>query len=402
MNLNQVKKLMDRKKNSSKGENGHALIIGGSEEYVTAVTLAGIAALRAGCDQVTIAAQDKVAWAINNYSLDLMTHKVRGSFSVKQAKEMVKLAERFDCVLLGNGITRKADKFCNHFIKKSSRFKVVDADALKSMCFKDFTNCIITPHEKELEIMLVNSGKEFLLPKLRSSNAKEKALILQGNLRYFLHNNNILCLKGPTDIILSRNKISLNRTGNQGMTKAGTGDILAGLAIGFLAKSGDMYKSAVAASYINGLAGDLELKKKGGYSFIASDLLEDFKTLLKFEKEGPRKEKHSVKRVAVPNPVEKEESKSTPKKVAKKTTKKTTKKSAAKKIPTKQVSKKKVAKKAKKVAKKQATKKKPAKKVAKKKPVKKKSKKPVAKKKPAKKSKKPVKKKATKKKSKRK
>ena len=318
MNLNQVKKLMDRKKNSSKGENGHALIIGGSEEYVTAVTLAGIAALRAGCDQVTIAAQDKVAWAINNYSLDLMTHKVRGAFSVKLAKEMVKFAEKFDCVLLGNGITRKADKFCNHFIKKSPRLKVVDADALKSMSFKDFTNCIITPHEKELELMLVNSGKEFLLPKLRSSNAKEKALILQGNLRYFLHNNNILCLKGPTDIILSRNKISLNRTGNQGMTKAGTGDILAGLAVGFLAMSGDMYKSAVAASYINGLAGDLELKKKGGYSFIASDLLEDFKTLLKFEKEGPKKEKHSVKKVAAPKSVEKAKSKPAPKKAAKK------------------------------------------------------------------------------------
>ena len=53
MNLNQVKKLMDRKKNSSKGENGYALIIGGSEDYVGAPALAGLAALRAGCDSVT-------------------------------------------------------------------------------------------------------------------------------------------------------------------------------------------------------------------------------------------------------------------------------------------------------------------------------------------------------------
>src|SRR3989344_5124285 len=123
MNLNQVKKLMERKKTSRKGENGRALIIGGSPEYVGALTLAGLGALRAGCDVVTIA------------------------------------AEKFDAVLIGNGITRKADKFCQYFIKKSPRPKVIDADALKSLSFKDFSNSILTPHETELEMMLVNSNK---------------------------------------------------------------------------------------------------------------------------------------------------------------------------------------------------------------------------------------------------
>ena len=60
MNINQVKKLMERKKTSHKGENGYALIIGGSEEYVGAVTLTGLAALRAGCDAVTVAAPEKL------------------------------------------------------------------------------------------------------------------------------------------------------------------------------------------------------------------------------------------------------------------------------------------------------------------------------------------------------
>ena len=123
--------------------------------------------------------------------------------------------------------------------------------------------------------MLLNSYKEFLLPKLRESNAKEKAEVLQGNLRYFLQNNNVLLVKGATDIVISRNKIAFNRTGNQGMTKAGTGDVLAGLTVGFLAKSKDLFKSAVAGSYINGYVGDALLKKKKGYTFIASDILED-------------------------------------------------------------------------------------------------------------------------------
>ena len=282
MNLNQIKKLMERKKTSHKGENGYALIIGGSEEYVGAVILAGLSAMRAGCDSVTIAAPEKVAWSVNRHSPDLITHKVKGSnFSIKNAKEMVKYAEKFDATLIGNGITRKADKFCQYFIRKSQKPKVIDADALKSLAFKDFNNSILTPHETELETMLVNSNKEFLLPKLRESNAKEKAEILQGNLRYFLQNNNILLVKGATDIIISRNKIAFNRTGNQGMTKAGTGDVLAGLIVGFLAKTQDPFKSAVAGSYINGFLGDILLKRRKGYTFIASDILEDLERISK-------------------------------------------------------------------------------------------------------------------------
>jgi len=276
MNINQIKKLMERKKTSHKGENGYALIIGGSEDYAGAVALAGLAALRSGCDSVAIAAPEKVAWTINRLSPDLITTKVKGThFSIKNAKEMVKYAEKFDATLIGNGVTRKADKFCQYFIKKSHKLKVIDADALKSLSFKDFNNAILTPHEAELEAMLVNSNKEFLLPKLRISNAKEKADILQGNLRYFLQNDNVLLIKGATDIIISKNKIAFNRTGNQGMTKAGTGDVLAGLTVGFLAKTKDLFKSAVAASYVNGWVGDMQLKKKKGYTFIASDIVED-------------------------------------------------------------------------------------------------------------------------------
>ena len=290
MNFNQVKKLMDRKKTSRKGENGHALVIGGSDEFVGAVVLAGLAALRAGCDMATVAAPEKVAWAVHQYTPDLMTYKVKGtSFNIKNAKEMVKYADKFDAVLIGNGVTRKADKFCQYFVHKSQKLKVIDSDALKSLSFKDFNNSVITPNEKELEMMLVNSNKEFLLPKLREANAKEKAEILQGNLRYFLQNNNVLLVKGPTDLIISSNKIGYNRTGNQGMTKGGTGDILAGLAVGFLAKSKDLFKSATAASFINGLTGDLLLRKKKGYTFLASDILEDLAKIQKADKKRSKK-----------------------------------------------------------------------------------------------------------------
>ncbi len=274
---------MERKKNAKKGENGQVLVIGGSEDNVGSLALAGLAALRAGCDIVTVASAEKIAWAVTRYTPDLLTFKIKGLalYTVKNAKEMVKLAERFDVVLIGSGVTRKADKFCQHFIKKSLKPKIIDGEVLKSLSFKDFNNAILTPTETELEIMLINSNKEFLLPKLRDSNVKERAEILQGNLRYFLQNDNILLIKGSTDIIISRNKIAFNRTGNQGMTKQGTGDVLAGLVAGFTAKSQDMFKSAVAASYINGFIGDQLFKQKKGYVFIASDIVDDLKRVQK-------------------------------------------------------------------------------------------------------------------------
>ena len=357
MNFNQLKKLMERKKTSHKGENGTALIIGGSEEYAGAVALAGLAALRAGCDSVTIAAPEKVAWSVNCYTPDLITHKIPGSnFNIKNAKDMYKFADIFDAVCIGNGITRKADKFCQYFIKKYELPKVVDADALKSMAFKDFHNSIITPHNAELEMMLINSGKEFLLPKLREADPKEKAEILQGNLRYFLHNNNVLLLKGPTDIIISRKKIAYNKTGNQGMTKAGTGDVLAGLAVGFLAKTQDLFKSAVAAAYINGLVGDQLLKQKQGYVFIASDILEDLEKIKKaVDKEQKETEKLTKKTIKKPKQVVK-------KTVAKKKVIKKKKPIIKKPAKKKTVAKKKVIKKKKPVTKKKITKNKPTKK----------------------------------------
>jgi ADP-dependent NAD(P)H-hydrate dehydratase / NAD(P)H-hydrate epimerase len=282
MDLNQVKKLMERKKYDKKNDNGSCLIIGGSETYPGAAALAGLAALRAGCDTVTVASTNKVAWAINSLTPDLITKKVTANnFNIKNAKDMVKLAENYDVTCLGNGITKKADKFCQYFIKKSKKLKVVDADALTTTKFKDHVNSILTPNHKELEEMLINSEKGFILPKLLDKKPREVAKILQGNLRYFLQNNNVLVIKGSTDIIISKNKISYNKTGNPAMAKAGTGDVLAGLAAGFLAKTKDLFKSAEAATFINGLIADEINKKSKAYTLIASDIVEDLKNIKK-------------------------------------------------------------------------------------------------------------------------
>ena len=54
--------LKKRKKTAKKGDNGRVLVIGGSRDYVGAITFAGLAALRSGVDLVNVAAPEKVGW----------------------------------------------------------------------------------------------------------------------------------------------------------------------------------------------------------------------------------------------------------------------------------------------------------------------------------------------------
>ena len=119
----------------------------------------------------------------------------------------------------------------------------------------------MTPHNKEFEIFLMNSEiNEKTIKKISNEkNIQKKSILIQKNLKKFLNKNNVILLKGEVDAIISKDKIKYNKTGNAGMTKAGTGDVLAGLCVGFLAQSKDLFQSAVNAAYFNGLIGDILL-----------------------------------------------------------------------------------------------------------------------------------------------
>jgi NAD(P)H-hydrate epimerase len=146
-------------------------------------------------------------------------------------------------------------------VKNIKKPLVIDADGIKAISLGDVDNAILTPHRKEFELLLNNS------------KIKEKEL--KKNIR-----NNIIIKKGKMDLIITKNITFQNKTGNEGMTKGGTGDVLAGLAAGFLAQKLTPLQSAINAAYINGKIGDY-LKTKKGYSFIASDLINDYSQIKK-------------------------------------------------------------------------------------------------------------------------
>lgn len=272
---NILKKIVPRKKKSHKGDFGKVLIIGGSYQYPGAPLLAGLAAkavLRSGADYVTVVAPEKVAWNIHTVCPDIVTVKVpvderNGCFETKHAKRVIAFARNYDVILMGCGMGGNSDAFIRTVARAITKPKVIDADAIKALSLGEVKNAIFTPHAMEYSALIKNSNIRNML------RLQEDYLGM-----------NVILLKGAQDKIMSRENMLMNKTGNAVMTKAGTGDVLAGLVAGFLAqmvkqKDGvslqtKLFDAACLGAYVNGKVGDYLLKKKGR-TFIASDVVEN-------------------------------------------------------------------------------------------------------------------------------
>jgi NAD(P)H-hydrate epimerase len=81
-------------------------------------------------------------------------------------------------------------------------------------------------------------------------------------------------LKGAYTVIADpRGRVIINPFANPGMATAGSGDVLAGTIVGFLAQGLAPFDAAVAGAYVHGLAGKLVRKELGETGMVAGDLL---------------------------------------------------------------------------------------------------------------------------------
>jgi hydroxyethylthiazole kinase-like uncharacterized protein yjeF len=270
-------KLKPRKKSSHKGQNGRVLVVGGSVDYVGAPTFVGMAALavlRSGADLVTIAAPEKVAWSINCLSPDLITRKLPGDYlQPKHVNAVLALAKDADVVVIGNGIGLRPETkaFVLQFLKKLAKPVIIDADALKLVRLQDCKNAVLTPHGGEFGILVRNSALKNAPMKKIQQALKDNVLVLKGH---------------PKTLIVSKNTIAENKTGNAGMTHGGVGDVLAGIIAGLIAQQNDAFASCKAATFINGKIGE-KLYKTMGFGYLASDMVKEIPAMLKkFQKDA--------------------------------------------------------------------------------------------------------------------
>ena len=239
------------KKASHKGQNGVVLIIGGSRTYHGAPVLAARAAVRF-CDLVYFASTKENNALVRKMKLAtanvICVPKSKFGFALKHAT----------CVLIGNGMDADAKtKAAVAAVLRSKKRCVIDAAALRVLPVTLLhKNAILTPHAREFEAAFgMKASKE---------NAAKMAK------KYGC----TILLKGVQDIVASSGKLVHVKGGNAGMTKGGTGDVLAGLCAALFSRCDDPLRAAYTASRLNKRAGEL-LYKHYHYNFSSEDLADE-------------------------------------------------------------------------------------------------------------------------------
>ncbi len=238
------------KRSSHKGQNGVALIIGGSGTYHGAPVLAALAAMRF-CDLVYFSSTKENASVLKG--MKIATPNV---ICVPKGKFESAL-NHATCVLIGNGMepdkrTRKAVAA----VLKSNKKCVVDAAALRVLPLRLLHGkAILTPHAREFESAF---GRKATPKNVKDAAKKFGCTIL---------------LKGREDFLASPAATAVIPGGNSGMTKGGTGDVLAGLLAALYSHPSchSPMRAAYTASCLNKRAGEM-LFRILKYNFSSEDL----------------------------------------------------------------------------------------------------------------------------------
>lgn len=241
---------------SHKGENGKLLVIGGSERYHGAI-LYSLEAASHFVDLVFFSSTEE-----NNRLVGSIKRGTKEVIVIPK-NEIKRAMKEVDCIVVGPGmgVSKETEEIVNMILKSKKRC-VVDADGLKVADKKLLgRHVIVTPHSAEFRLLF---GKEATKEHVEKMASTYGPIILK---------------KGPIDIISDGVQTKFDFAGNQGMTKGGTGDVLAGLA-GALACKNDLFLSACAAAFLNGLSGDALYERKG-FAYNASDLVEQLPVTMK-------------------------------------------------------------------------------------------------------------------------
>lgn len=267
---------------TNKGNYGHVLLMAGSVGKTGAAAMAARAALRAGAGLVTVATPKSALPIVATLGVEYMTEPLPetedGTVSLRalDGSRMDKLVAGKSVLAIGPGLGRHPEttEFIRTVVGKYKQPLVLDADGLNAFAgrmenFKQDARAtgltVFTPHPGEMARLTGDS--------IAGIQAQRLSVAREFSKKYGI----TLVLKGFRSLIATPDgQIEVNPTGNAGMAKGGTGDILLGLVAGLLAQfpSQAVGEVTTAAVYLHGLAGDLAAADYGQHSMLAGDLLE--------------------------------------------------------------------------------------------------------------------------------
>ena len=272
-----------------KGTHGHALVIAGSAEYMGAAILCTGAALRSGCGLVSahIPAAGRTAMLISHPAA-IVSADEAPVFSSHPAD-----LGKYSAVAVGPGIGRSEASAAA--LKEllaclpqhpGIRTAVLDADALNIISARPEMmsmipeGSVLTPHVGELSRLLRAAGSRGLLEDVAPAGAPWRddlhkvALVRQFCARL----KSVIVLKGAHTMVCSPDgRCFFNMSGNPGMAKGGSGDVLTGLVAGLAARGYDSLSAAILGVWFHGLAGDAAASLRGMEAMNAEDILENIR-----------------------------------------------------------------------------------------------------------------------------
>lgn len=241
-----------------KGNFGHALLIAGNKGKMGAAIMAAKACLKTGPGLVTLNTDECFFNAVHI--------AVPEAMCVTRTEEID--AEKFTTIGIGPGIGTDDISAALLFqtLENLPKPMVLDADALNILSqHKDWLNkipagSIITPHPKEFERLFGKTNNDF----------EKMEIALAASKKYPF----TIVLKGHYTLIASNGEALFNTTGNAGLAKGGSGDVLTGMLTALLAQGYKATQAAMLGVYLHGLAADIASQNIAVESILASDVID--------------------------------------------------------------------------------------------------------------------------------
>ena len=259
-----------------KGTFGKVLCVCGSVGYTGAPIFAGRGAVRTGSGLVFLAVPESV-WPVaavkSDEAMPFPVPEAEGRLSLLAEEPIRRRAESCDAVLIGCGLGRgwQTDALVRKLLTIEKPL-VLDADGLNALSGREellqkrAAPTILTPHEGEF--LRLGGGL----------SAGREAAAAAFSEKYGVY----LVLKGHRTVVAAPDgRLAVNGTGNSGMAKGGSGDVLAGMILSQLGQGCEAFAACCAGVWLHGRAGDLAAADKGERGMTPTDLLEQIPYAMK-------------------------------------------------------------------------------------------------------------------------
>ena len=275
-----------RRVDAHKGSFGHVLLVAGSRGKTGAAILAGRGALRAGAGLVTVATPAPALAIVAAGQPELMTEALlateSGSVSLANLEQgrFAAVAQGKTVLAAGPGLSTHPDtqQFIRTIVRETPLPIVLDADGLNAFAGRAGElrarigpHLAVTPHPGEMGRLLGMSSAEVQSDRLEIARRAAAAW------------NAHVVLKGFHTIVASPDgNAFVNTTGNAGLAKGGTGDVLTGVLAGMTAQFGtdDWPRKLALGVYLHGLAGELATARVEAAGLLASEVADQLPAAL--------------------------------------------------------------------------------------------------------------------------